>query len=406
MRSEMAIKRRRLAETPHRARERDFAASRQRISLLMHTFRGQSVPGALLAAHRAEAGAQAGRAVADQVASHQAATLVARDAATASSLARIRIPYCISTFFMEPDRRASADQAAAQRESAVPAVVGWCFEEPGYYRSEELIWIAYVCDAKVITTDELAQIERATSRLSQELNVPQTVSWLITNARFSPQALDRLADLALYSSTWRDFEALGEILLELSRGSEPTRADDRGAAAIPTRREGEAPAPRPSRARIAGAGSEGNGASVVELRLPPRENMELIAARTTEQMAETCGFNAEAAGQIRMATLEACLNAIEHSVNQEKEVRVFVEGTPEKISIVVENEGLVFDPQSIEDPRIEEKIHGSSKRGWGVKLIEKFMDRVVFEPYDRGTRMRMEKKNPSPARIRPAASRT
>jgi len=414
MRSEMAIKRRRLAETPQRARERDFAASCRRISLLMHTFRGQNVPGPLLAAHRADAGVQTGTAVADQVPSHQAATLAARRAAPVSSLARIRIPYCISTFVVEPDRGAGADRTAAQRQSptgsarAIPAVVGWCFEEPGYYRSEESIWIAYVCDAKVITTDELSQIERTTSRLSRELNVQQTVSWLITDARFSPQALGRLADLVLYTSTWPAFEALGEILLDTSRESGSTDADEHRAAPTRTHPEGDADraSQRPSGMRIAGAGSEGNGASVVELRLPPRENMELIAARTTEHIAETCGFSAEAAGQIRMATLEACLNAIEHSVNEEKEVRVLIEGTPEKISIVVENEGLVFDPQSIEDPRIEEKIHGSSKRGWGVKLIEKFMDRVVFEPYDRGTRMRMEKRNPSPARVRPAASRT
>ena len=133
--------------------------------------------------------------------------------------------------------------------------------------------------------------------------------------------------------------------------------------------------------------------------------MERIGARAAEQMAEACGFSAEAAGQIRMATLEACLNAIEHSVNGEKEVRVTIEADAEKVVVVVENEGLVFDPQALDDPRVEKKMRESNKRGWGVKLIEKFMDRAVFEPCGNGTRVRMEKKNVSPVRAdAPSAS--
>jgi serine/threonine-protein kinase RsbW len=154
--------------------------------------------------------------------------------------------------------------------------------------------------------------------------------------------------------------------------------------------ETEESVPEPKQEEILAPPSEEH---VIELRLPPKADMELIAANNIEQLGGRCGYPDKAISQIKMATLEACLNAIEHSQNKEKEVRVRLEATAQKFTVLVENEGVVFDPLAVEDPNIEDKLHQSYKRGWGLKLIQKFMDRVVSEPYDRGTRLRMEKVN-------------
>jgi len=150
-----------------------------------------------------------------------------------------------------------------------------------------------------------------------------------------------------------------------------------------------------SEARIVSATSQDISGQPVELFLPAESDMELVAAGTLEHLAREHGYPAEAIGKMKMAVLEACLNAIEHSSSTQKPVRVQIAVMREKTTVIVENEGPTVDPQSIETPVLEKKLSQANKRGWGLKLIQKFMDRVVFEPYDRGMRLRMEKNNPA-----------
>ena len=52
---------------------------------------------------------------------------------------------------------------------------------------------------------------------------------------------------------------------------------------------------------------------------------------------------------------------------------------------------LGFEPDQLEEPRIEEKLKANRKRGWGLKIIEGLMDEVEVKTSSRGTTVRMTK---------------
>ncbi|MFW6304054.1 MAG: ATP-binding protein, partial [Candidatus Sumerlaeota bacterium] len=133
------------------------------------------------------------------------------------------------------------------------------------------------------------------------------------------------------------------------------------------------------------------GRNAIELRLPPRSGVELFASRALEDLAASVGYPHEAIGQMQSAVIEGVLNAVERSSNREKEIEVRLEARRDHFSITIENEGVPFDPQKVEKPSVEKKLHDPYKRGWGLALMERMMDRVVIEPLPHGTRLRLEK---------------
>jgi anti-sigma regulatory factor (Ser/Thr protein kinase) len=420
-RRRLVLKRKRLVETQTAGQETGDIAQRLRdTALLLSAFRGQEVRAQLFRTH------QRGLGVADKpVPLTQAATLSRRAAPThqaaglaeASQMARgalTQLPYCIGAF---------TEQAAGEPATSA-CVVGWCFDGTEHYRSDEQLWIVVLCDVPVLTSEEVARIERIAKRQSQDLDVKRTRVWILSNARYSPEAAERVETLGFLTSTWSDFQSLGKQLFrapgrepavsepaeEKSPSSsvhsspaalDPTIAPD-SVFEMPTGKMHDQSAPlaaaatvplSPSRpARIVPLGQSSAMESTVELRLSPRDGMELVAAKTIEELALGNGFNEEAAQQLRMAVLEGCLNAIESSRNAEKEICVQALLNEEKCCVVIENEGEVFDPQKV---RKNEGERHPFKRGRGLKLIERFMDRAVFEPFEHGTRLRMEKRKPA-----------
>ncbi len=422
-RRRLMLKRKRLVEVSASGADTGHLAQRLRDTrLLLSTFRGQEVRAQVFHAHQRSLSASDKSAPATQAdtlarrvtARHQAAGLAETGQTARGAL--IQLPFCIGAF-AEP----VADSAAP------PAcVVGWCFDGVEHYRSDEQIWIAVLCDVPVLTTEEMARIERLAKRQSQDLDVKRTRVWILSNARYSPEAAERVETLGFFTSTWSDFQALGKQLFRAAGRETPTVASATEApprpqpqpfsppAALeteiatatvfemPTGRmperstppptaaahlEETEPAVRPARiVPLARTGSE----STVELRLSPRDGMELVAAKTVEELALSNGFGEEASQQLRMAVLEGCLNAIESSRNAEKEICVQAVLSAEKCSVAIENEGDIFDPQKVRD-----NDRSPFKRGRGLKLIERFMDRAVFEPFEHGTRLRMEKRKPT-----------
>jgi anti-sigma regulatory factor (Ser/Thr protein kinase) len=130
----------------------------------------------------------------------------------------------------------------------------------------------------------------------------------------------------------------------------------------------------------------------LELHLPAREGVELFASRSLEDLAASVGFPHAAISQMQSSVIEGVLNAVERSTNREKEVLVRLEAGREVFTVTIENEGIPFDPQKVAAPSIEKKREEAYKRGWGLTLIERMMDRVVIEPLPHGTRLTMEKK--------------
>lgn len=123
--------------------------------------------------------------------------------------------------------------------------------------------------------------------------------------------------------------------------------------------------------------------------------MEMTASKTATALAESMGMSPDKIDEVRMAVVEACINAFEHS--QAKDGRVYItfevlgEGETQRLQITVEDTGVGFAPGEVEAPRIEDKLKAARKRGWGLQIIKGLMDEVEIDSGDHGTTVVMRK---------------
>jgi serine/threonine-protein kinase RsbW len=133
----------------------------------------------------------------------------------------------------------------------------------------------------------------------------------------------------------------------------------------------------------------------VTLALPMVPDMEIEASRTATAIAESMRMSPDRIDEVRMAVVEACINALEHSRAADQEIFVTFEvlgdKDPEKLRITVRDTGVGFSPDEIEEPMIEEKIKARRKRGWGLKIIRGLMDEVEIRSGSEGTAVVMSK---------------
>ena len=133
----------------------------------------------------------------------------------------------------------------------------------------------------------------------------------------------------------------------------------------------------------------------VTLALPMVPDMEIEASRTATAIAESMRMSPDRIDEVRMAVVEACINALEHSRATDSEIFVTFEvigdKDPEKLRITVRDSGVGFSPDDVEEPVIEEKIKARRKRGWGLKIIHGLMDEVEIHSGAEGTRVVMSK---------------
>ncbi|HEY9420454.1 MAG TPA: ATP-binding protein [Thermoanaerobaculia bacterium] len=129
----------------------------------------------------------------------------------------------------------------------------------------------------------------------------------------------------------------------------------------------------------------------VELALPMVPEMEIEASRTATAIAESIRMSPDRIDEIRMAVVEACINALEHSHASDLEVYVTFQVLPEKLRIMVRDHGVGFSPDEQEEPTMEGKLKSKRKRGWGLKIIRGLMDEVEILSGTDGTTIVMSK---------------
>ena len=133
----------------------------------------------------------------------------------------------------------------------------------------------------------------------------------------------------------------------------------------------------------------------VKLTLPMAPDMEIAASKTATAMAEFMTMSPDKIDEVRMAVVEACINAIEHSRANDRKVyltfEVLGEQAPEVLRITVRDAGIGFAPGEVEEPSIERKLTAERKRGWGLKIIRGLMDDVEIESGRDGTSIVMTK---------------
>jgi serine/threonine-protein kinase RsbW len=127
----------------------------------------------------------------------------------------------------------------------------------------------------------------------------------------------------------------------------------------------------------------------IRLVLPMAPDMEVVASQAATAVAEFVRMSADKIDEVRMAVVEACINAFEHShaADHTLEITFTVLGAPdpESLRITVHDRGVGFAPETLEEPKIETKIKSERKRGWGIKIIRGLMDEVSIQSGAQGT---------------------
>jgi serine/threonine-protein kinase RsbW len=123
----------------------------------------------------------------------------------------------------------------------------------------------------------------------------------------------------------------------------------------------------------------------VELHIPSVMGYEKIAMECAGSTAKKMGFTEDRIEDLKTAVGEACLNAIEHGNKMDTSTKVGITLTIEesKLQVSVKDQGKGIDQFPI--PNIESKIKGEDKpRGWGIFLIKRLVNEVIFEPVPEG----------------------
>ncbi len=142
---------------------------------------------------------------------------------------------------------------------------------------------------------------------------------------------------------------------------------------------------------------------VEHMSIPAEPNRELEVAERAFELARGVGLGADEAGEVRLAVIEAVINAIEHGRNEQGRVQVSFStaaSSPARLAVTVGDSGHGFDPSRVAAPNIAEKIGTTQrKRGWGLKLMRSLMDEVIVDSGAGGTRVTLIKQ----AKVPPGA---
>jgi serine/threonine-protein kinase RsbW len=129
---------------------------------------------------------------------------------------------------------------------------------------------------------------------------------------------------------------------------------------------------------------EGEKPLEFELVLPIKADTEIVAARVAEEVASYAALDKDTVDRVKMAIIEACINAFEHSGSETGKVRLRYILSPERIELFVQDEGKGFRPSATGD-------ESKRNRGWGLKLIRELVDDVDIATGEQGTTVRMVK---------------
>ncbi len=121
-------------------------------------------------------------------------------------------------------------------------------------------------------------------------------------------------------------------------------------------------------------------------------NLRAVQLIREEILAEVgrCGFDEEDTFGIALSLAEALGNAYEHGNRRDPSkwitVRYRVSNTV--ATIVIQDEGVGFDPDLVPDPTDDAQL--SRENGRGIQLMKAFLDNVCYSR--RGTRVRLTRR--------------
>jgi anti-sigma regulatory factor (Ser/Thr protein kinase) len=331
-----------IRRAPEAARLRRREAFRGALRGLLEAWDGQEVPAVLF-------DAPAWRARIAPLAAE------ARAAALAEPAARIALPRVLSVAAGPVGGGVAAPGFAcdalafAQRPAADPGAP-----------EAAVAWVARIVAGGGASAEQLERFDREVAALQGAGDLPagRLVRWALPDAPLDAAGERCAARLRIATSEPAQLEALAAGV---------------GAAGGFTLPEAAAP-PRP--------------ALELEMVIPRADDVELVAARALEQLAENLDLDAAATGRLKMALVEACINAFEHGGDRDGRVRLVFSVAPGRLAVRVENRGRPLEAL----PPAAAPGREAGGRGWGLSLIRELVDEVSLEPREDGVSLLMVKR--------------
>lgn len=130
----------------------------------------------------------------------------------------------------------------------------------------------------------------------------------------------------------------------------------------------------------------------VSLSIPMVPQMEVAVSKVAAAMAEFLGLETEKVEEIRLALIEACINAFEHSQSKDRRLDLQFTLAPEELRLLIVDRGQGFDVEKARQKQRERRARGERHRGWGMTLMEGLMDKVDVHSDENGTTIAMVKR--------------
>lgn len=131
--------------------------------------------------------------------------------------------------------------------------------------------------------------------------------------------------------------------------------------------------------------------SNVDLSIPMQPDMEIIATTVAESMGVFMGLEENKVDEVKIAIVEACINAFEHSKSEERRIDVSFSIDDSALTININDGGSGFDMDEAMAKIAEKRNEGIGDRGWGLTLIYELMDEVSIASTPNGTLVKMLK---------------
>lgn len=141
---------------------------------------------------------------------------------------------------------------------------------------------------------------------------------------------------------------------------------------------------------------EAAGAPAVSLTIPVAPEMEIVATAQADALGEYIDMSRDKIDEVKLALVEACINAFEHARAQDNQVHITfrvggLREAGEWLEIEVLDRGRGFDAEGIEAPSPHKTFEERRRRGWGLHIIKSLMDEVQIASGEGGTRILMRK---------------
>ena len=128
----------------------------------------------------------------------------------------------------------------------------------------------------------------------------------------------------------------------------------------------------------------------VDLSIPMLPDMEITATAVAESLGVFIGLDQDKIEEVKIALIEACINAFEHSKSPERRIDLNFQITDRGLHVLISDGGEGFDMDEAK-ARIAEKREKGLPRGWGLTLMGELMDEMDIDTSESGTLITMVK---------------